>query len=83
MFYPLRGAFPTEYARREDEARTLHMTEKNSTSLNETMLEELAEDFGNSIPEGEFSAAQIQGKCPGLLLANSSLSSHNRSTDVS
>jgi hypothetical protein len=38
------------------------VAEKKATLLDEAILEELAEEFGNVIPEGEFSAAQIQGK---------------------
>jgi hypothetical protein len=83
VFYPLKGAFPIEYARRSDEAKMSQVTEKNATLLDEAILEELAEEFGNLIPEGEFSAAQIQGKSLGFPVVNWSLPFRDRSTDVS
>jgi hypothetical protein len=83
VFYPLKGAFPIEYARREDEAKMSHIAQEKATLLNEAILEELAEEFGNAIPEGEFSAAQIQGKSLGFSVENWSLSFRDRSTDVS
>jgi hypothetical protein len=69
VFYPLKGAFPIEYACREDEAKMSQVAEKEAALLDEAILDELAEEFANVVPEGEFSAAQIQGKFLGFSVA--------------
>ena len=67
VFYPVDGQFPAVYARSGDMVQD---AEKSKTPLTSVDIDVLAEEFALALPEGEFSAAQIQGKHANHLTMN-------------
>jgi chaperone BCS1 len=63
VFYPVTGKYPVRYARPSD-VPLLHpeSDEKAQPCMTKEAISSLAEVFAASIPEGEFSPAQIQGE---------------------
>jgi chaperone BCS1 len=66
-FYPLSGDFPIRFARRSHPFPKAWGGENDMVgSLGDEDIGRLAKEFAARIPEGDFSPAQMQGKCGDL-----------------